>query len=204
MMSQILINLAVEDELSEAVLRRILVHTDRPFYVCTCYRKGGYDYLKRSISGFNKAARFIPYLVLTDLDQAQCPPVLIREWLNHPKHPNLLFRVAVREVEAWLLADGPGVARFLGIAPSLAPHSVETLPDPKQALINLARKSRRKALREAIVPPPDSTRKQGPDYNGALLPFVHQWNIAEAIRNSPSLRRTVNVTLSFQPLRHSQ
>lgn len=199
-MSPIFINLAVEDELSEAVLRRILAYTERPFSVAACYRRGGYGYLKERINGFNQAARATPYLVLTDLDRVECPPLLIREWFSHPKHPNLLFRVAVREVEAWLLADGTGVAHFFGVAESLIPRNVEALADPKQALINLARRSRRKMLREAIVPPPGSTRQQGPDYNGALFPFVQQWNIDEAMQNSLSLKRTVNGMRSFEPL----
>jgi len=201
MMSQIFVNLAVEDALSEAVLRRILDDTARPFCVVACYRRGGYGYLKSHIHGFNNAAQGIPYLVLTDLDQAECPPELIREWLDHPRRPNLLLRVAVREVEAWLLADRPGMAQFFGVAEALTPRNVELLPDPKQTLIHLARKSRRRALREAIAPPSGSTSTQGPDYNGALLPFVQaKWNIGEAMRNSTSLRRTVNVVRLFEPV----
>lgn len=201
MMSQIPVNLAVEDTLSEAVLRRVLEYTARPFYVAACYRKGGYGYLKNHIHGFNHAAQGMPYLVLTDLDQAECPPQLIREWLTHPRHPSLLLRVAVREVEAWLLADRSGMAQFFNIAESLTPRDVELLPDPKQTLIDLARKSRRRALREAIAPPSGSTSTQGPDYNGALLPFVQaKWNIGEAMQNSASLKRTVNVMRSFEPV----
>ncbi|MDF2210039.1 hypothetical protein L1F28_15070 [Arthrospira platensis NCB002] len=42
------------------------------------------------------------YLVLTDLDKSECPLAIINEWLkSQPKHPNLLFRVAVKEVESW-------------------------------------------------------------------------------------------------------
>lgn len=197
----ILVNLAVEDSLSEAVLRRLLDYTARPFCVAACYRKGGYGYLKSHIHGFNHAAQGMPYLILTDLDQTECPPQLIREWLTHPRRPNLLLRVAVREVEAWLLADRSGVAQFFNIAESLTPRAVELLPDPKQTLIALARRSRRRTLRAAIAPPAGSTRTQGPDYNGALLPFVQtKWNIDAAIPNATSLTRTVNVLRAFEPV----
>ena len=197
-MTDIPVNLAVEDELSEAVLRRILADSGRPYVVCTCYRRGGFGFLRSNIAKFNQASRVMPYIVLTDLDLAQCPPTLIRDWLNQPRNPGLLLRVAVREVEAWLLADPLGLAAFLGVAPPVVPRDVESLPDAKQSLINVARRSRRRELRQSIVPPPGSTRTQGPNYNGALLPFVQQqWNIAEARRNADSLERAVRAARSL-------
>jgi hypothetical protein len=120
-MAPIPINLAVEDLLSEAVLRKILLYSEKPYAIGTCFCKGGYDYLKKSILGFNNAAKATPFLVLTDLDRTECPPVLLREWLPYPKHPNLIFRVAVKEVEAWLLAHRDAFARFLGIQRRLIP-----------------------------------------------------------------------------------
>jgi hypothetical protein len=200
-MPDIAINLAVEDELSEVVARRILEYTQRPYVVCACYRRGGYGYLKDRINSFNEAARIVPFVVLTDLDKAECAPALIREWLSHPRHPNLLLRVAVPEVEAWLLADGPGLAQFLGVAPAIVPSNVESLPDAKNTLIALARRSRRRDLRDSIVPPPGSSRTQGPDYNGALSLFVQQWDIGEAMQHAPSLQRTVSIARSFDPQR---
>src|SRR5690349_4586801 len=110
-MSLIPVNLATEDELSEVVLRKILAHLNR-YAVGNCYRRGGFGYLQRTISGWNRAARGIPVIVLTDLDQCACPPNLLNNWLNAPCHPNLLFRVAVREVEAWLLADPVHLSQF--------------------------------------------------------------------------------------------
>ncbi len=58
--------------------------------------------------------------------------------------PYMCFRVAVREVEAWLLADREQIARFLSIARSRVPQSPETLDNPKQRLVELARHSRRR------------------------------------------------------------
>jgi hypothetical protein len=99
------VNLATEDELSESVLRRLLAHADKGYSVGAAYGRRGFGYLRRTITGWNRAARFVPWVVLTDLDRGTCPAALIDEWLTEPKHPNLLLRVAVREVEAWLLAD---------------------------------------------------------------------------------------------------
>ncbi|HEX9971235.1 MAG TPA: hypothetical protein VGD14_04115 [bacterium] len=102
MSDDVIINLAFEDPLHEAVLRKIFSQFN--FAVGKCFSHGGYGYLKTKIQGFNNAARVTPFLVLTDLDQVECAPILIKEWLPVPKHPNLLFRVAVREVESWVLA----------------------------------------------------------------------------------------------------
>src|SRR5271166_3110925 len=102
-MNLIPVNLATEDELSETVLLRMLADLGR-FAVGTSYRRGGFAYLERNISGWNHAAKGIPFILLTDLDRCVCPAKLFGDWLKAPRHPNLLFRVAVREVEAWLLA----------------------------------------------------------------------------------------------------
>ena len=48
----IYINLAVEDDLSEAVLRKILRSFNRAFQVKTVYKKGGFGYLKKQIKSF--------------------------------------------------------------------------------------------------------------------------------------------------------
>ncbi|MEW6378311.1 MAG: hypothetical protein AB1611_01755 [bacterium] len=160
------IDIAVEDSLSEAVLRKVIDQSGRHWQVGTCHQRGGFGYLKQKIEGFNSAAKGKPFLVLTDLDRADCPIALIQEWLTVPRHPDLLFRVAVREVESWLLADRTGLAQFLGIQESLVPGDPDTIPDPKQCLISLARKSRYRALRSDIVPLPGSTAKQGRNYNG--------------------------------------
>ncbi len=199
-MTDIPINLVFEDALSEAVLKQILKQSQRPFSVGHCLNQRGYGKIKKIISGLNHAAKGMPYLVLTDLDNAECPLVILSEWLTQPKHPNLLFRIAVKEVEAWLLAHREAFAEFLGISVDLIPGNADRIPDPKQLLINLARRSRKRNLRDAIVPEPNSTAKIGKDYNGQLIQFVNKsWQVASAQTNSPSLERTMNVLINFQP-----
>lgn len=199
-MSEIPINLAVEDDLSEAVLREILNQTKRPFLVGNCFKKQGFGYLKNRINGFNNAAQGISYLVLTDLDNAECPLALISDWLSQPKHQNLIFRIAVKEVEAWLLAHREAFADYLGISVNLIPDNAETIPDPKQCLINLTRRSRKRKLKDAIVPAPNSTARIGKDYNTPLIQFVQQsWNVEAAQLNSLSLQRAMNAIINFEP-----
>lgn len=193
------VNIVVEDSLSEAVLRKVLCESRSHFAVGYCYCRGGYGYVKRTVPGFNNAAEGTPFVILVDLE-SECPPAQIAEWLPVPMHPNLVFRIAVMEVESWILADGLGFASFLGISSSLIPGNVDGIPDPKQALVDLTRRSRNRALREAIVPTLGSTAKVGPDYNRQLIDFVeNRWSIAAATQNSPSLRRTVSAVVEFKP-----
>jgi len=104
------VNLAVEDALSEAVLRRLLDECGGPWAIGKIYTRGGVSYLLKMIAGFNNAARGVPFVVLADLDQADCAPALVTEWLPHGAHDNLVLRFAVREVEAWVLADTKGLS----------------------------------------------------------------------------------------------
>ena len=192
------INLAFEDILSEAVLRKILLYSKLPYKVCNCYSRCGFGYLKKAIKGFNEGAAITPFLVLTDLDQRKCAPGLIRNWLDAPKHSNLLFRVAVREVEAWLLADRTNFSKFLGIKRDLIPSPADNIHDPKFFLIKLTKKSRKRNLKYDIIPRKGSTAKQGPNYNQPLIKFVNtQWDIEEAVCNSPSLKSAVNAINTF-------
>lgn len=194
------VNLAVEDTLSEAVLRKLLHSTGRAFAIGDCYSEGGFGYLKRTIRGFNAAAQGTPFIVLTDLDDATCAPVLIKEWLPVPRSINLVFRVAVHEVEAWLLAHREGIASFLKVPGARVPHNPESLPDPKRALIELAQCSRSRDIRDDIVPPAGSRRKIGPNYNGRLVTFVHgSWDPSMAAGSSDSLKRTLAAIAGFKP-----
>jgi hypothetical protein len=199
-MNPIPVNIAVEDELSEVALRRILQDI-KSYALGTAYRRGGFGYLRKTIYGWNQAARGTPFVVLTDLDKYLCPAELIADWLPVPKHPNLMFRVAVREVESWLLADRGSLSRFFAVPISAMPLNSDDLPDAKAALVDLGRKSKSKLIRDSIVPRRGSTAKQGPGYNGCLGEFVREhWDINAASANSPSLARTIKRISSFAPV----
>jgi hypothetical protein len=199
MSEDFIINLAFEDPLHEAVLRKIF--SQFSFSVGKCFSHGGFGYLKTKIKGFNNAAKVTPFLVLTDLDRVECVPILIKDWLPFPKHPNLLFRVAVREVESWILAHRESVAKYLGVAKDKIPYKVDEIIDPKQFLINLTRKSKYRAIREAIVPRSGSSAQQGPDYNGTLITYLNDyWDVKKAAQNSPSLKKMINALVSYNPI----
>jgi hypothetical protein len=200
-MSGIPIDVAVEDELSELIVLKLLAVTNRPYHVGATYRRGGFGYLRRTINGWNAAAKGKPFIVLTDLDDAPCPAHLLAAWLTSAPSPNLIFRVAVREVESWLLADRQNFAEFLRIAERHMPHNPDAIPDPKAALIALARGSRLKDIRDSLLPRAGSTAKQGPGYNECLGTFVRKnWDVNVASAQSPSLARALRCFKDFRPV----
>lgn len=199
-MNPIPINLAVEDALSQAVIRRVLAGASREYAIGFAYGGNGRGYLQKMIAAFNNAARATPFLVLTDLDDEVCPATLVEEWLPQQPNGNLMFRVAVREVEAWILGDQAGLATFLGVRRDSITETPELLPDPKKYLIDVASRCRDRDVRGDIVPPKGSVRVVGPNYNGRLVGFVSStWDPAAAAAKCPSLARLMNKVEGFKP-----
>ena len=165
-MTPIYVSLAAEGLLDEQVLRRLLTHTGRDYVPTVCYGKRGKDHLRQNIARFNHAAEYTPYVILTDLDNDDCAPQLIDRWLPQGRHSNLTLRIAVREVEAWLLADRERFARFLGVAESKIPLLPDEVRDPKLLVVNLARQSRKRAVREDLVPVSGGTSQVRKNYVG--------------------------------------
>lgn len=84
------------------------------------------------------------------------------------------------------MADRVGIARFLGVNLAIVPKNPEQLLDAKRCLIQLARKSKKRNLKERIIP--IGSAAQGPDYNSALCEFVDaEWNVHEAAELARSL-----------------
>jgi hypothetical protein len=156
------------------------------------YGKQGKAAIHKQMRSYNAAARHTPWIVIVDLDsEADCAPELVSDWL--PISADLMhLRVAVHAVESWLLADAPRISKFLGIPLSHVPTNPDTLPDPKLTLINLARRSRSRALREDMAPRPESGRSVGPAYVSRLIEFTTDtadgWRAMTAAQVSPSLR----------------
>jgi hypothetical protein len=105
---------------------------------------------------------------------------------------NLCLRIAVHAVEAWLLADTDRMARFLHVNPSQVPDAPDDLRDPKQALVNLARRSTKPAIRKDMVPGRKTSRPVGPGYEVRIIEFASEhWRPDRASARSPSLRRCI-------------
>lgn len=186
----VIISAAVEGVVDEAVVRRLIVHAGGT--AGAVYGKNGKNALREKINGYNNAARRTPWIVLVDLDrEADCAPPLREAWLPEPA-PSLCFRVAVREIEAWLMADASTLASFLGVPQSRVPRDPEDVDHPKRAMIDLARHSRRRVIREDMVPRAGSGRQVGPAYSSRLMEYVgKRWRPEVAARHAGSLRRAI-------------
>ncbi len=181
----------MEGVVDEAVLRRLLTQVGA--LAGPIYGKQGKQHLRQRLNGYNQAAGFSPWVILIDLDQdAPCAPPLRDSWLPTPA-PYLCFRIAVHEVEAWLMADREQLARFFSIARSRIPQDPEAVDDPKRTMVELAKYSRRRAVREDMVPRPQSGREVGPAYSARLIEFIEAassgWRPDVAAKSSDSLAR---------------
>jgi hypothetical protein len=201
--------IAVEDELSDAVVRRLLNHVRRGFQVRARYplpplphlhpEPSGCGYLRTNVQAFNRAAAENPHLVLTDLDVAACAPELIQEWFGGMVHPNLVIRVAIREVEAWLLADRNNFADFLGLAPGDLPADIEAVAEPKEEIVRLASISPNAEVRDNLAPRPGSTATTGRLFTRSLSGYVRDiWDVNSAARKADSLERALRALRSFR------
>jgi len=201
-MTPIPVSLAVEGDLDEQVLRQLLQQSGKPFTPGVCYGRRGKDHLRQNVSRFNHAARYTPFIILADLDNEDCPPGLVNRWLPHGRNSNLILRIAVHEVEAWLMADREHLAEFLGIPVAKIPQQTDDCNEPKLLLVNLARHSRKRHIREDLVPMLGSTSKVGRNYTGQLIRFaISAWRVDDAARRySPSLDRAMNAVQRFTPI----
>ena len=190
---------AVEDELSAAVVRRILAKYVVRLGVPQVVGQVGVGFLKTNLKKYLNAAKNIrPVFMLTDLDLVSCAPVLVRNWFEGDNLPSrFLFRVAVREVEAWLLADREAFGRYLGMSSAKIERNVETIVEPKEYLLNLAKGSKL-AVRRELLPEQGAIASQGFGYNSSLCRFVElDWSPERASDNSLSLRRALTRTESW-------
>lgn len=185
------VNIVVEDSLSEIVLRRLINHRRRDLIVGTRYplrplpggpqnpqnkkeRRGlsGYGQIKVLLPAFNKAAqKGQPCIVLTDLDvHVSCPGQLLPLWLcGTAVSRNLLFRIAVKEVEAWLLADRKNLADFLEVDETMVPRLGSTAEVGRcfeRSLIGFVH---------------------------------DRWDVNEAAKNSESLKKALKALSRFKP-----
>lgn len=184
----VVISAAVEGLVDETVIKSLI--NEAGAVTGHVYGKKGKPSLRASIAGYNNAAKFRPWVVLIDLDQdASCAPELCHNWIAN-KGAKLCFRVAVRAIESWLLADRESIAKFLSVAQSRIPINPESEPNPKHVMVDLAARSTRRSIREDMVPRPGSGRSVGPAYTSRLIEFVQSslWRPKTAAERSQSLR----------------
>lgn len=185
------VSLATEDELSESVgIKLLREHAILVEAAPMLLRKNGSGYLRSRMDSWRQMANRQIVIVLTDLDSAVCPVVLLDDWLGvgRPCPHNLLLRIAEREVESWLLADHEALEKLFGNRGRF-PVDPDDLPDPKRHLLGLARQAPR-AVREDLIAQQGAIAKQGIGYNRRLVEWVQsEWSPERAAARSPSLSR---------------
>ena len=179
---------AVEGMPDEVVLRKICESENislQAVYIC-----GGKSKLDKKIPSYNSAAAYGNWIILRDLDHdADCGPELLEQLLPEPSE-NMRLRVVIREVESWLMADHAAFASFFGLRETQLPNDVEAIDHPKEFLIRLIEGSRKKAVREDMLPRPGSGRGEGRAYASRLAEFAQfRWSPERAAGICDSLDR---------------
>lgn len=184
------VSFVVEGDIDEAVVRAIAGQLGVDVH--EVFVRNGKPAVLKALRGFNASARSRPWFVLVDLDQdSRCAGEFVAQQLPEPS-TKMRFRVAVRAVESWLLADHDGFARFFRVRPGGVSAHPESLPDPKQSVVDAARSSRAAMVRDGVPPRPGSGRRTGQLYAALLIEYVIQhWDPDAARKRSASLDRAM-------------
>lgn len=185
------VELLVEGVTDEIFLRKVL--SDLHIGVRAVYGKRGCAYIIEKGSGFAARGEYSGIIILADLcDVHRGCPLLARRRIAEQVPELCLLRFAVCELESWLLASRVGLSQYFGISAQLVPATPDELLDPKQVLVNLARRSRRRRIREMFVPPHGTSSDVGRGYVEGISEFMsNHWDMYEARASSPSFERFV-------------
>ncbi|MDX9708528.1 MAG: hypothetical protein RBT64_03140 [Trichloromonas sp.] len=190
-----MLNVIVEDALSDTVMRKLLLHVGFKREPTVRIMRGNGN-IRAGMRKFAEASRVFPHIVLTDLDKLPCPPALFQQWAIRNVPETMLFRVAVHEVESWLMADREAFAAYLSVALKKVPSEPDTEIDTKQSLFSVVRSCKKSRLRSEILPTPGS--HIGPLYNEHFSRFAKEfWRVDVAAENSPSLARSLDRITDF-------
>lgn len=198
--------IAGEDEATKAVIIRLLRDYAPSLHVVGELPARG-SQVKTKISNYNRLAGSIPVILLTDLDNEPCGPISKNKLLGAiVQEPKFVINIAVDEVEAWLMADRDGFARYFGIPINQMPISTiqkmsgcKPLPEISvsvksswlftHSLMQNSTNAEKKA--QVAVSPTDKNSK-GKEYNTAVVPFIQNvWNPEVARAASDSLNRMI-------------
>lgn len=184
----------VEGETDEPFARRVVEAAGHS--VDAVFPMHGHGEIDKRVDRWCKPANTRPMLILRDLHPALgkgCASALVRHLVGiGPHSATTVFRIAERELEAWLLADRKAVAAYFQVRPVAVPVSPDMQLDPKQTLVNVCRSSSSSRIQKGMVPSPSSRRKVGPQFTGLVLTFGRShWDATRARTASPSLDRAI-------------
>lgn len=195
-----------EDEATRAVIERLIKDYAPQLNILRHLPARG-SMVKVSIEKFNVMANSYPVILLTDLDDEPCAPIGKNKLLNGiDQSQDFVVNLAVDEVEAWLMADKEGFARYFGIPVSSMPNSELQKMSGRKALPELSvpvksswylthqliQQSSNAEKRAQVAVSPSDKNCKGKEYNTAIVPFVREhWNPEVARQASDSLNRMI-------------
>jgi len=184
---------AVEGETDEFLMRRLASEFGIRFKVI--YPAKGKDNLLKKLPGYNRSAHDRPWFVLIDLDRSfACAPEALKKWLPE-RSEMMIFKIAVRSIESWLMADRENFAKFFRVPLKSIPESPDDLENPKKRIIQLMEKSSSSIIRNDMIPTRGSGRKVGKLYSTQiqrfLMPGDTYWQLEKAMLHSESLSKCI-------------
>lgn len=205
-----IIYIAGEDEMTCQVIFRLLgLYAGKALgaTLVTLPARGGQ--LKSKLPSLVELARKNAIVVvLLDLDNDYCPPLLKQKLLSSCGElpDTFFFNIAVDEVEAWLFADRQNFAEFFCVKSELLPESCQTklggprwvtelCVDYKSSLLlthKVAVESTDERIRKGVGVMDPMEKCKGAEYNGIMTEFVkYHWDPENARMCSTSLDRFV-------------
>jgi hypothetical protein len=171
------------------LLRELGLNTEGLFPI----DKGGRTNFWKDVERYNQAAKHIgPIFGLADLETNPCPSGLLIAHLKHGRSKDFVLRIAEPMLESWLLADSTALADFLKVSVKQIPANPEALTHPKRSVVDAARKSKSRDIRDDLVPKNGSAGVVGPGYTPRMSEFIEKhWRPLEAEKQSQSLRKAI-------------
>ncbi|EPC3544836.1 hypothetical protein ACRZCT_004522 [Aeromonas hydrophila] len=194
------LSIASEDIISEVVLSKIVSQVCAGDIVHRLGKTGCGDLIK-NIPKYNQLAALHPVVLMLDLDTRACADEYVSSLFSklNGREPNFHIIVPVTEVESWLLSDKSTLSTCLGVNEKTIPCEPDKLMDPKQTIINLARKSKLRKIKSELPPAVGEKCPIGISYNSILCEYVKSyWRVDVAKESSPSLKRAVDILSSLR------
>lgn len=194
------VTIATEDQLSEALLRRVILEFSPRLKISNSVGRRGNGHLRSKLANLVAASQAgMPVVMLTDSDGPRSLETVRSDWMGSLSFDSDRFylAVAVQEAESWFLADEAAVEAVLGRRPRSIPVPTDDIMDPKEWLLNEARRSARR-VREQMVREEQGRVRIGVGYNTMAARAVAEiWCPRRARANSPSLDRLMSDLLSW-------
>jgi hypothetical protein len=178
-----------EDQLCCALGERLIQHCLPDWSLALPpINKRGRSHLVAALPRYIEQARLQPVLCIADTD-SDCVRDLRSKWLPRTPTDHFMLRLAETEAESWALADASAFADAFAVPRTKVPNNPDGLSDPKMTVLTLARRSKRRQIRQEVVSAFDQN-KPGTGYNEHLCSFVRlRWRPSEAVKQSKSLQR---------------